>query len=120
MTKKHVEVKTYEYGDIKVMVRIDYDAKTISLIERDITRQSIDGFHHKPKQYVFVRRELEYMNGWRMVLKGIEYAIDEAEKELSEYIKAEEKAKHDLVTDVLMQATDIVKGRELKRKQKKS
>ena len=93
---KHLEVKTYE--------------KTSNCNYND--------FSTKLKAYVFVRRGLEYMNGWRNVLSAINYAIDEAQKELEEYLKQKEKENTDLVTDVLMKATDLVKGQKLRKYKK--
>lgn len=109
---KHNEIKTYEYYDIKITVEIDYDENEISILDRN---------HHgacSSKHFVFAGRGLEYMNGWRNVLSGIEYAIDKAEEELSSYIKEKEKEKHDLVTDVLMQATDLVNQKRYGNKKK--
>jgi len=116
---KHLEIKTYEYYDIKIMVEINYDNKLISLVERGKNPdQYANGPAMKPKQYVFVKRGLEYMNGWRNILSAMEYAIDEAEKELSTYLKEKEKEKHDLVTDVLIQATDLVNQKKYNKKKK--
>ncbi len=115
---KHLEIKTYEYGDVKVTVQINYDLNTISLIEMcDIPHlhdpQYNKSCYSKPHHYVFANRGLEYMNGWRNVLHGLEHAIGEAEAELKAYIKQKEDEKHELVENVLMQATDIVKARSL-------
>lgn len=104
---KHLEVKTYQYGDVNVMVEINYDLKRISLVERSSNFNRY--FSTKPKNYVFVERELEYMNGWRNVLNAMKYAIDEAELELSTYIKLKQKEKEEDVTAILLEATDIVK-----------
>lgn len=113
---KHIEIKTYEYGDVRVMVNINYDKQEISLIERDPNGPGLLSPIFKDKHYVFVKRGLEYMNGWRNVLTAMNYAIDEAEKELKDYIKLKEKEKHDLVTDVLMQATNMVKSKSEQRR----
>ena len=83
---KHLEVKTYEFYNIRVMVEINYDLKQISLVEKT-SNCNYNDFSTKLKAYVFVRRGLEYMNGWRNVLSAINYAIDEAQKELEEYLK---------------------------------
>lgn len=108
---KHLEVKTYIYGDVKVMVEINYNTEKISLVEHNTNDHSSD-FRTQMKKYIFVQRGLEYMNGWRNVLAGINYAIDEAEKDLSDYIKAKQKEKDEDVTAILMQATDIVKRKK--------
>lgn len=72
---KHLEIKSYELNGVRVEVSVDYDKGTISLTD-----------HRTPKHYVFVDRGIEYMNGWRGVLKAIEFAIGEAEKDLQEHI----------------------------------
>jgi len=79
--KKHLEVKTYEIKGIKVLVQIDYDAKTISLMQD----------RKLPKNYIFAGRQIEYMNGWRDILDAIKVAIGEAESELRSHIADEEK-----------------------------
>ena len=105
---KHLEVKTYQYGDVKVMVEINYNTEKISLVETNHNDHSAD-FRTQPKKYIFVQRELSYMNGWRNVLLAMGYAIDEAEKDLKDYIEARRKAIADDTTAILMEATDIVK-----------
>lgn len=118
---KHLEIKTYEFYDIRVMVEINYDKALISLVERGENPDChCDGPVMKPKNYIFIKRGLEYMNGWRNVLSAMEFAIGEAEKELQEYIKVKEKEKHDLVTDVLLQATDLVNQKRYGKKKLKN
>jgi hypothetical protein len=115
---KHIEIKTYTYGDINITVAINFDKQHISLLEKDNGGPYGAGVdtRFKNKEYIFVKRGLEYMNGWRNVLTAMNYAIDEAEEELKDYIKMKEKEKHDLVTDVLMQATNIVKSKSEQRR----
>lgn len=50
---KHLELKTYEYYDIKVTVEINYDRKEISLVEK---RGVADSYFTdiKPKNYIFI------------------------------------------------------------------
>ena len=74
---KHLEIKSYRYNDISIKVKIDFEDGTISLIEKDA-----------PKQWVFAKRELEYMEGWRQILAAMENAINHAEKELTDYQNA--------------------------------
>lgn len=115
---KHIEIKTYEFYDIRVMVEINYDTKQISLIERAV--ENHPNYPFRIKKWVFTARGLEYMNGWRNVLTAMNYAIDEAEKELTEYLKMKEKENQDLVTDVLMKATDLVNQKRYGKKEKRS
>ena len=120
---KHLEIKTYEFYNIRVMVEINYEKKTISLVEKDNPspmRENCRGyrevsFQTKIKPYVFINRGLEYMNGWRNVLHAMEYAIDEAQKELEEYLKQKEKENIDLASDILDKASDLVKGQKLRK-----
>jgi len=114
---KHLEIKTYEYFDIRVTVEINYDKKEISLVKRTL-EMGMPAYYKE--SYVFAGRGLEYMNGWRNVLAGINYAIDQAEKELTEYLKMKEKENHDLVTDVLMKATDLVNQKKYGKKKSKN
>lgn len=80
MIRKHGETKTYTNFGYAITVTINYDKDTISVVEREL-----DGF--SPKKFVFVNRTLEYVNGWRNILKSIESAITSASNELSEYRK---------------------------------
>ena len=43
MNIKHLEVKTYDYLGIKVMVQINYDMSEISLIEKDENTETSNG-----------------------------------------------------------------------------
>lgn len=116
---KHIEIKTYEYAHIKIMVRIDFDKGTISLIEK-LPPQFNDKttFHFKPKEYVFIERELEYMADWHNILNGMKHAITEATQELEEYLDHKQKEKAEEVTDVLIQASEIVRNRNIKPNEK--
>jgi hypothetical protein len=88
--KKHLELKTYEIKGIKVLVEIDYDKKTISLMKD----------RHNPKHYIFAAREIEYMSGWRTILDAIKVAIGEAETELRAHIEEQEKEMADMMIRV--------------------
>jgi len=73
--KKHLEIKTYSLHGISVLVEIDYDNGTVSLLES----------RNKPKQWVFNKREIEYMAGWVNILDAMKYAIEQAEKSLQKH-----------------------------------
>ena len=72
MTPKLVE-REYVYKNIKVLVRINFKAGTISLIDHET---------NEGKKWVFAKREIEYMEGWRDILDAMRYAIDQASEEL--------------------------------------
>jgi hypothetical protein len=69
------EILMYVHDGIKVLVGIDYNAGTISILDQDM----------KPKKWLFNQREIEYMNGWRRILAAMNYSIDQAEAKLKEY-----------------------------------
>jgi len=118
MIKKHIEIKTYVACDIEVMVEIDYDNKCISLVEkavkdsryRDPLEQGMPRFSNK--SWVFVKRGLEFMQGWDDILEAMRYAIKEASKELQSYLEAVEKSKLDQACDILDLATDMIKNKK--------
>ena len=90
---KHIEVKDYEYKGVRVAVKIDYDGEQISLVEAQQNSQPVQ---FKAKQWTFTGREVDYMAGWRNILKAMELAITAAEKDLREHIDAKAQAKKDL------------------------
>lgn len=75
-----VVYRTYVYKRVNVIVKIDFLEKKLSLVEKDENSES--GF--KPKDWFFADRTTEYLNGWRLILQAIDYAIVEAKKELVE------------------------------------
>lgn len=77
MTPKLVE-REYVYKTIKLLVRIDFKAGEISLLDQE-TNQG--------KKWLFAKRGVEYMQGWHDILDGMKYAIDQATAEMEAYQK---------------------------------
>lgn len=73
-----VVYRTYNYRGVNVLVKLDFIESTVSLVERDDNKES--GF--KPKDWLFADRGLEYLNGWRLILKAMDYAVEQAKKEM--------------------------------------
>ena len=73
-------VRQYTLYGIRVLVRIDRREKTVSLVEWDDRKDD-----YKPKDWRFQDRELEYMDGWRAIMRAMEYAVTEAKKELEKF-----------------------------------
>lgn len=73
--KPVIEQYIYRRKNIQVGVKIDYTKKTISLVEHDGTK----------KDYCFVDRGLEYMQGWRDILMVMDEAIDHATERLKSH-----------------------------------
>ncbi len=85
---KHLEIKTVEHKGIAVVVKIDYKAKTISLVESE---------GYGAKKWVFATREIEYMQGWQNVLDAMKYAVKEATKDLQAHLDAEAEKKEKMM-----------------------
>jgi hypothetical protein len=111
---KHIEIKTYEYMGVNITVKIDYDAKDISLVEGG-GGPECSATYWVAKKWIFAGRTLDYMVGWQNILDAMKYAIEEASGELESYLKSKEKEKEDEVTDVLMEATNIIQKRNGKK-----
>jgi hypothetical protein len=93
---KHFEIRNYEKDGITVIVQIDYDNEQISLVERqvNVNKDAPITQRYQNKKWMFVNREIEYMDGWRSILAAMEYAISHAEAELFKYLK-EKKNNHE-------------------------
>ncbi len=78
------EVLTYRKHEIDVSVLIDYRNENISIVHYHDNRW-------QPKQFLFSKRGLTYMNGWREILSTISDAIDEAEKRLKKEVGKRDK-----------------------------
>lgn len=88
---KNFEIRTIEHEGVKVSVQIDYDLRTITLVEKN-------GDSWRAKQYLFKGRPLEYMKGWRNILDAMEHAITTAESLLTEHVDT----RNDEFTEKLM------------------
>ena len=64
--------RVYTKHGVSIVVDLDFVKKTVSLVEKDGTN----------KKWVFADRTPEYMNGWRSILKAMDYAVSEAQKEM--------------------------------------
>lgn len=100
---KHLEVKTYAHKGVSVMVKIDYDKGTISLMEKNHNMGSQD----VPKKWVFAERGIEYMAGWLNILEAMSLAIGKAESELLAHQKAKEKALQEKEKDLYKAMADM-------------
>lgn len=92
---KHLEIESIELDGVIVTYKIDYDAETVSLIEKQ--GKNHNDINWVPKQWVFNKREIEYMEGWIKILKAIENAIIFAKGKLADHIEKKQKEKEDLM-----------------------
>lgn len=88
MTPRKVE-RVYHYNGIDVGVRIDFITQQVSLIE--IHERTTPEKETPAKKWVFTNRGMEYLGAWRLILKAMDYAIEQAALELEEYQKEKER-----------------------------
>lgn len=95
---KHLEIKTIAHKGVHVSVKIDYDKKQISLVEKQANGSYLQ------KSWCFYNREIEYMNGWIIVLEAMQVAVKEAKKELEDYLdkRTKQLMKESVEKDVAM------------------
>ena len=72
--------RVYDYKNVKVAVRINFKAETVSLVELHPT-----DINTPVKKWVFADREIEYHQGWVDILEAMRMAMGEAFMELKEY-----------------------------------
>lgn len=96
---KHLEIKSIEYKGIKVLLKIDYELGTVSMVEimhANGDTQSV------AKKWIFAGRGLEYMNGWLDILMAMRNAVLEAKKDLEQDLaeKSAFKKKNEISVDI--------------------
>ena len=106
MIKKHLELKTYTFNGVEVLVKINYDKGLISLCEKVPHPTKCD-------ETTFIdKRGLEYMSGWKEVLNAMIYAINTAENELKIYKAEVQKENEASMSEILDLANEMVKGKK--------
>ena len=65
--------RVYTSYGISVTVEIDFVKKTVSLTEKDGSK----------KKWDFSERTAEYLTGWRNIMRAMEFAVEQAQKELA-------------------------------------
>ncbi len=96
-----VVYRSYTYNRINIIVKLDFLAKTISIVERDKSYGNKSGF--KPKSFIFSDRTEEYLNGWRLILKAMDLAVEQAKKEM----EAASKKDFDKLVNVLVDVSKL-------------
>lgn len=91
--------RVYTSFGVSIVVELDFVKKTVSLTEKD----------GKPKQWVFAGRTPEYLNSWRNIMHAMEYAVEQAQKELKK-IKDQE---HQDFLEMYMQLDKALKKGDL-------
>ena len=75
-TQKIKETYCFIYKEIKIYVRIDYLNNKIDILEP----VSLQDAKFKKKEWCFIGRGVEYMQGWRNILEAISEATKDAQK----------------------------------------
>lgn len=122
MIKKYLEVKSYEYLGVEVLVKIDYDKKSISLVESIPHGIFLEtNYRFVDKKWLFSNRGLEYMGRWIHVIEAMHQAVEMASKELEQYLKDVQKDKENQAGEILDMAIQMVKRNQkpIKNKAKK-
>lgn len=76
MENKVKETFSYTHKGIKIWVKIDYVNNRIDIVEP--INEYIGQF--KKKDFIFIGRGVEYMNGWLLILQAVGEAIKVAKK----------------------------------------
>ena len=80
--KTNLTIKTIEHKGITVSYKIDFDCKTVSLVERS-------GNDWKDKHWVFPDRTPDYLSSWLNIMEAMQEAVRQAKLELDAHIEKE-------------------------------
>lgn len=92
----HVIIKTIEHKGIRVSIKVDFDAGTCSMVEKN------DYENWKAKSYVFSNRGLEYMNGWLNILEAMQEATKEGKKMLEADLAEKSRIKEESILKAVL------------------
>lgn len=106
---KNLEIRTVEKFGIKITLKIDYDRGKVSMVERNADGTFV------PKRWTFADRELEYMGGWMQILHAMQFAVDEATKELEKLQEQNDKKEIDAI-QMLERASKVLNRKPRKKK----
>lgn len=87
-TKDLVTIRSVTHAGYQIFIKIDREKNKVSLVERDSSGAYV------AKRWLFAERGLEYMNGWRNILKAIDLAVVDAQADLEAYNAQQKEAKH--------------------------
>lgn len=85
LANTNLTIKTIEHKGVTVTYAIDFDHKTVSLVERD-------GNDWQNKRWVFPERTPEYLDSWIIIMEAMQEAVRQAKSELDAHIEKETDA----------------------------
>lgn len=91
--------RAYTKNGITVIADLDFVKKTVSLVEKDGSN----------KKWVFAQRTPEFMIGWRNILNAMQYAVEQAQKEMDAINK---KDHEDFVEMYMNLDKSLAKGKQ--------
>ena len=91
---KNLEIRTITHKNIDVVIKIDYNQGTASLVELENTFRETKS---NAKNWVFSKRGLEYMDSWLNILEAMSVAVKECKKELEKDLSEKSKFTEDLI-----------------------
>ncbi|MHA1401184.1 MAG: hypothetical protein ACTSQE_12615 [Candidatus Heimdallarchaeaceae archaeon] len=97
---KNLEIKTIEHKGIKVTVKIDYDNKEISLVEKR-------GRSYENKKWQFTNRGVNFVKSWKDILRAMDNAIGYGNEQLTEFIEEQTNQKVEKMMELDNLAKDI-------------
>jgi hypothetical protein len=105
METKYKETYAFTWKDITIWVKIDYRNNKISIVEPQIPEYC----SFKKKDFTFIGRGVEYMNGWKLILQALDKAIDSAKVKYEHYLAETSKFKEDKIIKVAKELNKKIK-----------
>lgn len=99
-TRDLVTIRVVSHANYNIFIKIDRENNKVSLVERDSNGAYV------PKRWLFAERGLEYMNGWRNIIKAIDLAIVDAQADLEAYNEAKKNQKLKGAIDMAIAVND--------------
>jgi len=97
--KNHKIKETIEFihNEISIFVKIDYLNNRVDIVE------PIDHFQtkFKKKEFIFIGRGVEYMQGWRNILEAVSEATKYAQKLYESNLAMESSFKAEKMLDII-------------------
>lgn len=99
-TRDLVTIRSVTHAGYVIYIKIDREKNKVSLVERDSNGAYV------PKRWLFAERGLEFMNGWRNILKAIDLAVVDAQADLEAYNEAKKSEKLKGAIDMAIAVND--------------
>lgn len=95
MTKKIKETYSFVHKYVTIYVKIDYFNNRIDIVE------PIGDGSFRKKDFTFIGRGVEYMQGWRNILEAVSEATKDAEGKYEKNLAEESRLNEEQLTNVI-------------------